>query len=216
MKNSIVVFTGVFLVVAFVIGGYFYKKSVTDAQSFMAKENYSVFVKDHSPTLGKKDAKVHIVEFFDPECGTCQAFHPYTKELLKKYDGKVKLTLRYVGFHKNSPFVLRIIESARRQGKFWETLDVMYASASYWGDHHNPKPERLWKVLPRVEGLNVEKLKADMYLPEVQKTIDLDLADVKTLNVRKTPTFFVNGKPLPKFGYKELEDLVASEIKAMY
>lgn len=52
--------------------------------------------------------------------------------------------------------------------------------------------------------------------PEIEKIIRQDLADVKTLNVRKTPGFFVNGKPLQQFGRKQLRSLVESEIKEMY
>src|SRR3989304_4047684 len=48
------------------------------------------------------------------------------------------------------------------------------------------------------------------------KIIEQDLADAKALNVRKTPEFFVNGKPLPSFGYDQLKALVEAEIKANY
>ncbi|NMG42229.1 thioredoxin domain-containing protein [Aromatoleum toluvorans] len=34
----------------------------------------------HSPTLGKADAPVVIVEFLDPACETCRAFYPRVKE----------------------------------------------------------------------------------------------------------------------------------------
>ena len=33
------------------------------------------------------------------------------------------------------------------------------------------------------------------------------------LKVDRTPTFFVNGKPLPSFGQQELFDLVNSEVR---
>jgi protein-disulfide isomerase len=52
--------------------------------------------------------------------------------------------------------------------------------------------------------------------PEIAAIIQQDLADVKTLNVRKTPGFLVNGKPLPSFGYKQLQELVESEINKYY
>ena len=41
-------------------------------------------------------------------------------------------------------------------------------------------------------------------------------ADVQALNVRKTPSFFVNGQPLKNFGLDELKTLVADEIKVQY
>jgi protein-disulfide isomerase len=52
--------------------------------------------------------------------------------------------------------------------------------------------------------------------PEITKIIQQDLADAKTLNVRKTPGFFVNGKPLPSFGRRQLQELVQSEISRYY
>ncbi len=52
--------------------------------------------------------------------------------------------------------------------------------------------------------------------PEIEKIIKQDLADAKTLNVRKTPGFFVNGQPLTSFGYQQLQNLVESEIKEKY
>ena len=52
--------------------------------------------------------------------------------------------------------------------------------------------------------------------PEIAGLIQQDLADAKTLNVRKTPGFFVNGKPLSRFGYQQLQELVESEINKYY
>jgi len=36
------------------------------------------------------------------------------------------------------------------------------------------------------------------------------------LNVKATPEFFVNGKPLPSFGYDQLKSLVEDELAAAY
>ncbi len=55
-----------------------------------------------------------------------------------------------------------------------------------------------------------------MNAPEIAKLIEQDLADAKTLNVRKTPELFVNGKPLPSFGYDQLIELVGTELQANY
>jgi len=52
--------------------------------------------------------------------------------------------------------------------------------------------------------------------PEIAKRIAQDLADAAALNVRMTPEFFVNGKPLPSFGYNQLRELVEAEIQANY
>ncbi len=182
---------------------------------FMAQNNASTFVRDHSPTLGSNDAKVYLVEFTDPACETCAAFSPFVKQMLKENEGKLKLVIRYAPFHTGADYFVKILEAAKKQGKYWETLDVMFKSQPYWASHHNPQPQKIWQFL-KSTGLDLDKIKADMNDPAIGKIISQDLADAKALNVRKTPGFFVNGKPLVSFGREQLYQLVQSEIKAQY
>ena len=91
----------------------------------------------------------------------------------------------------------------------------MFQSQSYWENHHNPRPELVWQFLP-MAGLDSKKITKDMQDPEIVRRIEQDLADARMLNVRKTPEFFVNGKPLPSFGYEQLKTLIEAEIKANY
>ncbi len=118
-------------------------------------------------------------------------------------------------FIKGRMIMVKILEAARKQGKYWETLEVMYESQRYWASHSNPQPQLIWDYLPKA-GLDLEKIRIDMNDPEIEKIIKQDLADAKTLNVRKTPGFFVNGRPLPSFGYNQLREVVESEIIANY
>jgi protein-disulfide isomerase len=200
---------------AFVFASVYYKGQQAEKLGFMAREDASVFVRDHSQTLGSDDAKVFLVEFMDPACETCAVFSPFVKKLLEANPGKLKLVIRYAPFHDGSDYVVKMLEASRQQGRYWETLGVMYESQRYWASHHNPQPKKLWQFLGRA-GLDVEKLEKDMDDPAVERLIAQDLADAKALNVRKTPGFFVNGKPLQSFGYQQLQQLVQSEIEKSY
>jgi len=91
----------------------------------------------------------------------------------------------------------------------------MYKSQRYWASHSNPQPQKIWQFIPQA-GVNVEQIRRDMNDPAIAKLIDQDLADAKTLNVRKTPGFFVNGKPLQTFGSRQLLQLVQDELLANY
>lgn len=214
-KQNIVLISMICLIIAFVFGSYLYKSQQAKKLDFMARENASTFVRDYSLTLGSDDAKVYIVEFFDPACETCRDFYPIVKNLISYNAGKVKLIVRYAPFHAGSDYFVKILEAARKQGKYWETLEVMYKNQPYWASHHNPQPELIWQFLPEA-GVNIEQIKIDINDPEIAKHIEQDLADVKTLNVRQTPEFFVNGKPLPSFGANQLKELVEAEIQANY
>ena len=214
-KQFLVIFSSVLLILLFVLGVHVYKSLLSEKIGFMARENASIFVREHSQTLGREDAKVYLVKFSDPACETCSAFHPFVKHLMAANPGKIKLVLRYAPFHDGAEYFVRILEAAKRQGKFWETLDIMYKTQPYWASHHNPQPQLIWKFLPNA-GLDLDKIRKDMSDPEIEEIIKQDLADAKTLNVRKTPGFFVNGKPLASFGYNQLQSLVESEINNNY
>jgi protein-disulfide isomerase len=192
-----------------------YKGQQAEQFGFMAQKNASTFVRNHSPTLGSDDAKVHLVEFMDPACETCAAFSPFVKQMMDANPGKIRLVLRYAPFHQGSDYFVKILEAARKQGKYWETLDVMYKSQRYWASHHDPQPQRIWQFLP-MAGLDIERIKTDMNDPAITELIKQDLADSRTLNVRRTPGFFVNGQPLQTFGYQQLQELVQSEIRTNY
>ena len=50
----------------------------------------------------------------------------------------------------------------------------------------------------------------------ITAVLEQDLADAETLGVRKTPGFFVNGKPLEPFGPRPLAQLIKAEIREQY
>jgi protein-disulfide isomerase len=91
----------------------------------------------------------------------------------------------------------------------------MYQTQKQWASHDKPQPELIWQYLPPT-GLDLDKARKDMNDPAIAKLIEQELLDAKALSVTKTPGFFVNGKPLTPFGLKQLQQLVDSEIKAVY
>ena len=172
-------------------------------------------VRFHSPSLGDSKAKVEIVEFFDPACEGCAAMYPYVKQLLEEQRGRVRLTIRYLPFHKGSDQIVKLLEGARRQGKFVETLDALVASQPNWAINHAARLDLALKAVERV-GLHRERLKADMAEPALDRLIKQDIQDAVALKISRTPEFFVNGKPLEKLGPDELRAMVAQAIRETY
>jgi protein-disulfide isomerase len=202
---------GALLLVAIAVIVVIFSEQLNDG----VDSNVSLLIRDYSPNIGNKDAKVTIVEFFDPACGTCKSFHPFVKRLMAKNKGKIRLVLRYTPLHKGSDFVAKFLEATRLQNKFWESLEAIYEAQPIWASHHNPQPEKLWDLLDYV-GLDLSRVRADMQSQTIAKRVQQDIEDAQKLQVTKTPGFFVNGKPLVRFGYKELQQLVESEIRNNY
>ena len=206
-----VVFAGI-LSLVFGIGMYAFQPTVATAQGTAPAEN---LVRFSSPSMGPADAKVHIVEFFDPACETCAQFYPIVKSILAEHKGKVRLSVRHLAFHRNSDFVVRALEASRKQGKYWETLGGLFAAQSTWVVNHVVQPSQALAVLGKL-GLDMPRLQADMAAPAIGQLIAQDLADAKALKVTQTPEYFVNGKRLDQFGEEQLRKLVADQVKAVY
>ncbi len=215
-KSMIFIAVGLMLVL-FGGGALWYDSQKAAEKTAAATANSEALEQFYSPRMGNPDAKVTIVEFMDPACETCSAFHPFVKSLMKQHRGKVNLVVRYAPFHPGSEQTVKMLEAARKQGMnvFWDVLELMYDTQEGWASHHNPQPEKLWEYLAYYK-FNVARLKNDMKDPAFEKIIATDLADAKKLNVRQTPSYFVNGKPLPSFGHKQLQALVESEVAANY
>lgn len=199
------------LVLAFAVGAFFYSGQQEKAAEAAATANRAALMRMHSPTLGRAEAPVVIVEFLDPACETCRAFYPMVKDLMAAHPDKIRLVLRYAPFHNGSDKVVAVLEAARKQGKFWPTLEALLASQAEWAPHHTPQVDLVWRHLRRV-GLDMEKMAFDMTSPETARVIAQDLEDARTLKVTKTPEFFVNGKPLPSFGYEQLKRQVEAAL----
>lgn len=210
-RKTLFILAALALLLAFVVGTLLHTAERTEQAAQQADIHRDALERMYSPSLGPRDAAVVIVEFLDPACETCKNFYPRVKALLAEHPGQIRLVLRYAPFHDGSDKVVAVLEAARKQGKYWPTLEALLAAQAEWTEHHSARLERVWPHLEGL-GLNMEQLKTDMAAPEIADLIAQDLADAATLDVSKTPDFFVNGRPLPSFGYRQLRDLVDAAL----
>ncbi|HEY8242073.1 MAG TPA: thioredoxin domain-containing protein [Casimicrobiaceae bacterium] len=173
-------------------------------------------VRPYTPALGPASARVHVVEFLDPACEGCAAFAPIVKSILADHPGRVRLWIRYAPFHRGADYVVKALEAARLQDRLWPALETLFAKRAEWTRGHTAVPDQVLVVLATVPGLDIERLKGDMQNPAFAQVIEQDMADVKALKLQQTPTFFINGKPLAKYGFDELRAQVGAEVAAQY
>lgn len=184
------------------------------SEASAATPGEGLLVRAHSPVLGGPDAPVTLVEFFDPACEACRAFHPTVKKILADNPGNVRLVVRYMPFHgKASETAVAILEAARMQGVFEPVMDAPLERQREWASHSAPAAERALTIAMEA-GLDVEAAEAQMMSPMTFGIMNADRADVEAVGVRGTPTFFVNGKPLEEFGEAELIEAVEREVAA--
>lgn len=212
-QKTLLIVTAGILLLTFIAASMIYKRYQAGHMARMAEQNSASVIRAHAPTLGSPDAPVVIVEFFDPACGTCQAFYEPVKGFLQDHPGKIRLVLRYAPFHEGSEKIVALLEAARKQDKFWPVLDVLMETQDDWKPLQAAKIDLVWPHLKGLE-LNLDQLRADMNDPAIPLLIAQDIKDANTLNIDTTPEFFVNGEPLPRFGFGPLKQRVDEAVKA--
>ena len=192
-------------------GGAFYvnrqRATEADAAAALAAAappvDETLLIRPHSPVLGPSDAKVTLVEFFDPSCEACRAFHPVLKQIRAEFPNDVRIVMRYTVFHEGSDEAVRILEAARRQDLFEPVLDALLKQQSGWAVHGAPAMDVAWEIAASA-GMDVDQGQADRLFPGTMAVLNQDAADVQALGIRQTPTFFLDGRRLDNLSLESL------------
>ena len=212
MQNKTIIIISIMVLIGIFFGmKYTYNQSENNKTVALSENQSVLFKRDTSFTIGPDNAKVQLVEYFDPACETCSQFHPYIKDILEKNKGKIQFVLRYAPLHKDSDKVVVILEAAKKQDMFLEALEASFKTQQNWAGHNGHNLNNLWENISGL-GLDMDKLLKDMKDPEVMNVVRQDIEDGKKLGATKTPSYYVNGKPLQEFGLQNLKDLIQSEM----
>ncbi|HOX54667.1 MAG: thioredoxin domain-containing protein [Candidatus Omnitrophica bacterium] len=139
---------------------------------------------------GNKNAKVTIVEFSDFQCPFSKRFHAVIEDVLKAFPNDVKFVFKNfpLAMHQQARSAAKASLAAGLQGKYWEMVDLLFKNSPDFS-------EEKYKEWAGQLGLNVEKFMQDYKEKDAEweKLIKDDMALADSVDVRGTPTFFVNG-----------------------
>ena len=84
--------------------------------------------------LGKADAPVLLFEYGDFQCEGCASLNPILQTLVKEFEGKVGIVMRYflLSYHQNATAAASAAEAAGKQG-YYENLLTCYLKISRFG-----------------------------------------------------------------------------------
>lgn len=204
----------VFAIVAFVDkGGGGARDDAMPAGRPLVAKDPSLLVRPDVPTIGPPAAKVTLVEFLDPACETCAAFYPDVKAMQAANPDALRIVVRHVPFHPGSDEVVRMLEAARLQDRYWPALEALLRGQARWTAQHRALPDQAAAVLAEVPGLDMARVRADKERDDVKARVAQDFADAKALRISATPEYYVNGRPLREFGLEQLRQDVAAALR---
>jgi protein-disulfide isomerase len=145
--------------------------------------------------LGPKDAPITLVEYSDFECPFCGRGYTTVKELMKKYDGKIKFVYKHLplSFHPQAMISAKYYEAIRLQDqkKAFAFHDEIYKDQKGLSEG----TVFLDKVAKKV-GADLKRVKKDIESEKVAQRIDEDVQEAGSLGMQGTPGFLINGIPV--------------------
>ena len=176
-------------------GHYLIRGEINDLTSDPLADTVKKIQTANSPVLGNPSAPITLVEYSDFECPVCRNLHDSLRGLLPNYP-QVKVIFKDYPLDTIHPWARTAALAGRCAYQqdpkaFWKMYDNIYdnqdvISASNVYD----------KVMDYATkaGLSPEVFKACLSAPETTQTIDASIANGNLLEVRSTPTVFVNGR----------------------
>jgi protein-disulfide isomerase len=162
----------------------------------------------YGPPLGNPAAPVTLVEVSDFTCPFCRQLRPKLEAFVQARADRVKLV--YVPFpietHPGALEAAQAAEWAREAGIFWPMHDALFEAV------HPLSTDALAELAEELGGDGAslrEALESGRLLPRVRSA----QAAARAVDVRATPTLFMNGRKLvvPDFSDEALEDALRDE-----
>ena len=170
---------------------------------------------------GKTDSKVVVVEYADVQCPGCGTMMPKMHDLYESYGDRVAFVFRHypINGHQNARAASAAVESASRQGYFWEMLEILYDNQNDWNAIYDTEKRTnifadFFDDITEGKG-NREEFISNLSNTDIQKKIDFDKnMGSKNDHVTATPTIIVNGKMVDMETDKPIKDVIEEMINA--
>ena len=194
-------------------GRYLLRGELSDLTTDPLAENISKMQLANAPVLGDPKAPITLVEYSDFECPVCRNLHDALRGLLPNYP-QVKLIFKDFPIDAIHPWARTASLAGRcayqqNPKAFWKMYDLIYdnqdlvSAATAW--------DKMQEFAAKT-GLITDTFKSCMSSPQAAAEIDASLANGQLLDVRSTPTIFVNGRRISGVDARTLEQYIEFEL----
>lgn len=176
----------------------------------LAAVSDALFKDPRDVSIGPKDAKVTIVEFFDYNCGFCKQSSDWLKDVMEKYPDDVRVVFKELpildGRTKTSRNAAKAALAAARQGKY----TTMHFSLM---NERSLTKERVLAIAEKA-GLDMDKLKKDMEDKELDRQIEDGMVLANRIpSLTGTPFFVINDDYIAGADTNKLDKMLKEALK---
>lgn len=176
------------------------ERQASAQEKIKSLEDY--FKNSSLPSLGRPNADVTVVEFFDYNCGYCKRALADVQEIAEQ-DKNVRFVFQEMPILSQSSLdAAKWAMAAHQQGKYFE-----YHAALM--EFRGPKNKSNLEKLAKDAGLDVERLKSDVDSDAVNKAVQESVNIARQIGITGTPAFIINNQLYPGYiGKKAMEKAI--------
>jgi protein-disulfide isomerase len=194
-------------------GRYLIRGEISDLTTDPLADTVKKIQTAGAPVLGNPNAPITLVEYSDFECPVCRNLHDALRGLLPNYP-QVKVVFKDYPIEAIHPWARTAALAARCAYQqdpkaFWKMYDLIYdgqdlisASNAY---------DKMLEFAGKA-GLNQDTFKSCMSSPQTAQDVDASIANGNLLEVRSTPTVFVNGRRIVGADARTIQQYLDYEV----
>lgn len=213
-KNILYTIAGVLITFALLFGVY---------QLINKPINYAEIntIKPTDHIKWSPDKKHILVEYSDFQCPACKSFHDYMAETFEASNSANNTVPKNITFvyrhfplyqiHPNAFESAYVAESAGKQGKFFEMVNLLFAEQERWTKSKDT--ETAFIQLAEKLKLDISRFKTDMKSKAIEDKVKADLSSGENAQIAGTPTYFLDGKKLEITSYEQFKDQLTEALK---
>lgn len=181
--------------------------AVVPGQDRLEPDTTKVLVMGSPPSQGPADARVNVVAFIDFQCPSCREFAQWMADLPAEEAHAIRIVIRQKPF----PFhtwareaaMISVCVDSQDHRAFWKLHDFLFAQQSEL-TAENVKPRLLDYARDQLH-MDSEAINACLEHHGYEDVLASDRQLAVQLNIRETPTVFINGRRY--VGFRSAQDL---------
>lgn len=197
-------------------GKYLLRGEISDITKDPLAETVAKMDLVGAPVLGDPKAPITLVEYSDLECPVCRSLHDVMRGMLPNYP-LVKVVFKDFPIEAIHPWARTGALAGRCAYQqdpkaFWKMYDLIYDNQELISAAN--AYDKMLEYASKA-GLNGETFKACLSGPQAAKEVDASIANGNLLEVRSTPTIFVNGRRIVGADPHALQQYLDYEVARM-
>lgn len=180
--------------------------AVLDYKPSTVKQDVKTLIRDHNPAKGTATAPVTIIAFVDFQCPFSHEGYSLFRQIENQYQSAVQIIFKHFpveSLHPQTNDVSLASTCAQEQNKFWEYYDLIFT---------NKQTDEVSLLnYASQTGMNTIQFQQCLTNKKYQTQIDQDIQDGLMLQLRGTPTYFINQVKIEGVVDKQIWDEVMVE-----